>query len=98
MAVSSNDFGLLSPVHTTTNASVLVKTGIGRLRGILVTASKLGGSLELLDSLTNAPPILVREFDTDTTVPKYYEFGDAAFGTGLYVVVKGVLFCTIYYF
>jgi len=98
MAVGSNDFGLLNPVHTTTNKSVLVKTGVGRLRGILVTASKLGGTIELMDNTTNANPVLVREFDTDTTVPKYYEFGDVTFGTGLYIVIGGVLFCTIYYF
>lgn len=98
MAVNSNDFGLLSPTYVTTNADLLVKTGIGRLRGVLVTASKLGGTLEFMDNTSNANPVLIREFDTDTTVPKYYDFGDVAFGTGLYVVVGGVLFCTIFYF
>jgi len=98
MVVSANDFGLKNPIYTTTNKSVLVKTGIGRLRGILVTASKLGGTIELMDNTSNANPVLVREFDTDATVPKYYDFGDVTFGTGLYIVIGGVLFCTIYYF
>ena len=98
MTVSSSDFGLKNPIYVTTNASMLVKTGIGRLRGILVTASKLGGTIELMDNTSNANPVLVREFDTDATVPKYYDFGDVTFGTGLYIVIGGVLFCTVYYF
>lgn len=93
-----NDFGLKSPTYVTTNSDLLVKTGIGRLRGILVTASKLGGSIEIMDNTSNANPVLIREFSTDAVVPKYYHFGDVAFETGLYVVVKGLLFCTIYYF
>jgi hypothetical protein len=98
MTVTPNDFDLLNHIHTTTNESVLVKTGIGRLRGIYVTASKLGGAIEILDNVENAPPVIVREFDTDTTVPNYYDFGDVTFGTGLYLVIKGTMFCTVYYF
>ena len=95
---TQTEHGHLSPIHTTTNKSVLVKTGVGRLRGILVTASKLGGTIEIMDNVENANPILIRQFDTDTTAPKYYDFGDVTFGTGLYIVVGGVLFCTIFYF
>lgn len=95
---SAKDYGLKNPKYVTTNASMCVKEGVGRLRGILVTASKLGGTIELLDNVENAIPIIVREFSTDTTVPKYYYFGDVTFGTGLYIVVGGTMFCTIIYF
>ena len=95
---SAKDYGLTSPKYATTNESMLVKTGVGRLRGILVTASKMGGTIELMDNTSNAIPVLVREFSTDTTVPKYYKFGDVTFGTGLYIVIGGVMFCTIIYF
>ena len=98
MSVSAKDYGLKNPKYFTTNESGVVKSGIGRLRGILVTASKLGGTIEILDNIVNGVPVLVREFSTDTTVPKYYEFGDVAFGTGLYLVVGGTLFCTVIYF
>jgi hypothetical protein len=98
MTVNAKDYGLKNPKYYTTNESGVVKTGIGRLRGILVTASKLGGTIEILDNVEDAPPVIVREFSTDTTVPKYYEFGDVTFGTGLYLVIDGVLFCTVIYF
>ena len=94
----AKDYGLRSPKYATTNESMLVKTGVGRLRGIFVNDSKLGGTIELMDNTSNAAPVLVREFSTDTTTPKYYYFGDVAFGTGLYIVVGGVLYCTIIYF
>jgi hypothetical protein len=97
MTVSANDFGLKSPIFVQTNKSVLVKSGIGRLRGILVTASKFG-TLEIMDNTSNAIPVLIREFSTETTVPKYYDFGDVTFGTGLYIVVGGLVSFTVFYF
>jgi hypothetical protein len=97
MTVSANDFGLKSPIFVQTNKSVLVKSGIGRLRGILVTASK-SGTLEIMDNTSNAIPVLIREFSTEATVPKYYDFGDVTFGTGLYIVVGGLVSFTVFYF
>lgn len=96
MAVSANDFGLKSPIYKQDNTDVLVKTGIGRLRGILVTFAKVGPTLEIMDNTSNANPVLVREFvPTEAT---YYDFGDVAFGTGLYIVVGGLVAFTVFYF
>jgi hypothetical protein len=93
-----NEAGLLSPTYETSNADILVKSGYGRLRGILVTAAKEGdtNTLELMDNSSNANPVLVREFEV--AAPKYYYFADVGFLTGLYIVVKGTLYFTVYYF
>ena len=98
MAVIAKDYGLKNPKSLVVTESGIVKSGIGRLRGIMVNASSLGGTIEILDNVEDAIPVIVREFDTDTTVPKYYEFGDVAFGTGLYLVIGGKLSCTVIYF
>ena len=98
MTVSAKDYGLKNPKYLIVTATGVVKEGIGRLRGILVNASALGGSIEILDNIENAPPVLVRQFDTDTLAPKYFEFGDVTFGTGLYLIIKGKLACTVFYF
>jgi hypothetical protein len=93
--MSANKHGLLFPKSVEGNASFLVKSGIGRLRGIFVNASKLG-TLELLDNTENAIPVLVREFAV--AGDKYYKFGDVAFGNGLYIVVGGTCNFTVFYF
>lgn len=98
MTVYEDDFGLKSPTYKTVSASGVIKSGMGRLRGIWVTSSK-GGSLEFLDNTEDAIPVLIREFSTDALgLIKHYNFGDVAFGTGLYVVVKGAVTFTAIYF
>jgi hypothetical protein len=51
-----------------------------------------------MDNTSNAIPVLIREFSTEATVPKYYDFGDVTFGTGLYIVVGGLVSFTVFYF
>lgn len=92
---NANDFGLLSPTYKNTDASVLVKTGVGKLRGIFV-ASSSQGTIKLWDSLTAATTILVNTFTA--TGATYYDFADVLFGTGLYVTVGGSCDITIFYF
>jgi len=92
---NANDFGLLSPTYTNITATTLIKTGIGRLRGIYVASTK-SGAIEILDNVENAPPVMVREFNV--AAGHYYKFGDVAFGTGLYVILKNTVDATIYYF
>lgn len=92
---TANDHGLKSPTYKLSNESVLVKSGYGRLRGILVTAAKLA-TLELLDNTSNAIPVLAREFSVDA--PKYYHFADVAFENGLYIVAGGTIYFSVFYF
>jgi hypothetical protein len=95
MTVYSNDFGLLSPTYKNTDASVLVKTGYGRLRGVFC-ASSTGGTLALYDSLTAAAPIIVNTFSL--TASTYYKMADVAFGTGLYADITNTADITLFYF
>lgn len=92
---NANDFGLLSPTYVNTTTIGLIKTGIGRLRGIYVASSKLG-TVEILDNVEDAPPVIVREFNVESS--HYYKFADVAFGTGLYLVLKNAPEITVYYF
>ena len=92
---NANDFGLLSPTYKNTAASVLVKTGYGRLRGIFC-ASSTGGTLALYDSLTAVAPILVNTFAL--TASTYYQMGDVEFGTGLYADITNTADITLFYF
>ena len=92
---NANDFGLLSPTYKNITDSSLIKTGFGRLRGIYVTSSK-AGTVEILDNVVDAVPVLVREFTV--TAGYYYKFGDVSFGTGLYLVLKNSPDITVFYF
>jgi hypothetical protein len=93
----SNDFGLLSPTYVQDNKSVLVKSGVGKLRGIMVTAIGQGGdTIEVMNSLAGASPdVIVREFVVE---PKYYYMGDVLFTVGCYLIIKGTVVFTAYYF
>ena len=92
---NANDFGLLSPTYKNTAASVLVKTGYGRLRGIFC-ASTTGGTLKLWDNTSAATTILVNTFDL--TAATYYDMGDVEFGTGLYATIANTADITLFYF
>jgi hypothetical protein len=95
MAVSANDFGLLSPTYKNTAASVLVKTGYGRLRGVFC-ASTTGGTLALSDSLATGAPLIVNTFALTASI--YYDMADVAFGTGLYATIANTADITLFYF
>jgi len=90
-----NDFGLLSPTYKNTDASVLVKTGVGKLRGIFV-ASTSQGTIKLWDNTSAATTILVNTFSP--VAATYYDFADVLFGTGLYITIGGTIDCTVFYF
>lgn len=92
---NANEAGLKSPISKVITASTLIKTGVGRLREIVVTNSK-SGTIEILDNVENANPVLIRQFDAVSST--VYKFGDVTFGTGLYIVVGGLLNATVFYF
>jgi hypothetical protein len=95
MAVSSNDFGLLSPTYSQIAASTLVKTGYGRVRGVFCS-STTGGTLALSDSLATGAPLIVNTFAL--TASTYYNMADVAFGTGLYATIANTAQITVFYF
>jgi len=90
-----NDFGLLSPTYTQTGDSVLVKTGVGAVRGIFVSSSSQA-TIKLWDNTSAATTVLVEEFTA--TGPFYYPLADCKFGIGLYITITGDLECTVFYF
>lgn len=89
-----SDFGMQCPTYKNTAASVLVKTGLGRLRGIFV-ASTSQGSIKLWDNTSAAGDVLVNTFSP--TAATYYHMGDVLFGTGLYITIANVD-CTLFFF
>ena len=95
MSVNANDFGLHSPTYVNISASALVKTGVGRLRGVFC-ASSTGGTLKLWDNTSAATTILVNTFDL--TAATYYQMGDVTFGTGLYATIANTADITLFYF
>lgn len=95
MPPTPNDFGLLSPTYKQTGASVLVKTGVGKLRGIFVSSSSQA-TIKLWDNTSAATTVLVEEFTASG--PFYYPMADVLFLTGLYITITGDLECTIFYF
>ena len=97
MSVNANDFGLLSPTYKNTAASVLVKTGYGRLRGIFVASiGQDSPTIKLWDNTSAATTILVNTFVP--VAATYYSMGDVAFGTGLYVTIANTADITLFYF
>jgi len=92
----SDDFGLASPVYKNTTSSVLVKTGVGRVRGIFVASASNVPTLKLWDNTSAATTVLVNTFTPAGAT--YYEFGDVLFSTGLYLTVGGTVDCTVIYF
>ena len=94
---NANEAGLKSPISKVITESTLIKTGCGRLRQIIVTSSKLdSATIEILDNIEDANPVLVRQFTAVSST--IYKFADVTFGTGLYIVVGGLLNATVFYF
>jgi hypothetical protein len=80
--------------YANTTASVLVKSGAGRLKGIFV-ASGTTPTIKLWDSTTAANTVLINTFTP--AVATYYAFPDVDFATGLYITVSGTIDCTVFY-
>ena len=92
---NANDHGLLSPTYKQTGSSVLVKTGVGALRGIFVSSSDQA-TIKLWDNTSAATTILVNTFTAAAAT--YYPLADVKFGIGLYITITGTLECTVFYF
>ncbi|WP_160665162.1 hypothetical protein [Pseudarthrobacter sp. ATCC 49987] len=80
--------------YVNTTASVLVKTGAGRLKGIFV-ASGTTPTIKLWDSTTAASTVLINTFTP--AVGTYYAFPSVEFATGLFITVSGTIDCTVFF-
>lgn len=80
--------------YVNTTASVLVKTGAGRLKGIFV-ASGTTPTIKLWDSTTAANAVLINTFTP--AVGTFYAFPDVEFATGLFITVSGTIDCTVFF-
>lgn len=77
------------------SASGLVKTGNGRIKGVIIN-SHTGGTLKLWDAVTAAIPVICNTITfgaTERFVPLY----DIEFTVGLYATIGGTADITIVY-
>jgi hypothetical protein len=76
--------------YTNTVVSALIKTGAGRLKGIMINSATAAGSVILADSTTTVSPVIVTfvlPTVGTTTLPVFYPLPDVEFSTGLYVTI-----------
>jgi hypothetical protein len=78
-------------------ASALVKTGAGKVRGIVV-ASSSAGTIKLWDNTSAATTVLVNT-TAAFTAPAVFMFPDDGidFTVGLYITIGGTIDCTVIY-
>jgi hypothetical protein len=69
------------------NGSLLVKTGVGTLRTIMVTAASGTPTLKIYDGLDNGGTVMVKIFTP--VAGTQYRFDNAYFATGLYLEIGG---------
>lgn len=77
------------------SASALIKSGTGRIRGIFVASASSTPTIKVWDNTAGSGDVLVNTFTP--TAATFYEFGDPAFVTGLYVTIGGTVDCTVIY-
>lgn len=77
------------------SASGLVKTGAGKVVGVVI-GSHSSGTLKLWDALTATTPILVNTM-TFGAAERFIPLYDAVFSTGLYATIGGTADITIVY-
>jgi hypothetical protein len=81
-------------VYKNTTASVLVKTGQGRLQGIMVAAASATPTIKLWDNTSAAGNVLVNTFTP--VAGTQYLFPDVDFVTGLFITISGTVDCTVF--
>jgi hypothetical protein len=77
--------------YTNTAASALIKTGAGRIKGIMINSSAAGAVVTLADSTTTTTPPIVAFIlpvsGTSLVSPIFYPLPDVEFSTGLYLTI-----------
>jgi hypothetical protein len=77
-------------------ASGLVKTGYGKVKGIIV-GSHTSGTIKLWDNTSAATTVLVNTM-TLAVGERWIPLFDATFSTGLYVTIGGTADITVVYY
>ena len=77
------------------SASGLVKTGSGKVVGVIIN-SHSSGTLQLWDAVTATTPVLVNTM-TFAAGERFVPLFDAAFSTGLFATIGGTADITIVY-
>lgn len=77
-------------------ASALVKTGYGKVAGIIV-GSHTNGTIKLWDNTSAASTVLVNTM-TLAAGERFIPLYDVAFNTGLYVTIGGTADITVVYY
>lgn len=77
-------------------ASGLVKTGFGKVKGIIV-ASHTGGTIKLWDNTSGATTVLVNTM-TLGAAERFIPLYDVTFNVGLYVTIGGTADITVVYY
>ena len=81
-------------LSTNGTASALIKTGVGRVHGVIVNLHT-NGTMKLWDNTSAAGTVICNTI-TFAAGPGFYKFPEAiAFNTGLYFTVGGTLDYTI---
>ena len=75
--------------YTNTAVSALIKTGAGRLKGIMINSGTATATIVVADSTTTTTPAITTTWTiTATTLfPAFIPFPDVEFSTGLYVTI-----------
>ena len=82
--------------YKNTTASVAVKSGYGKVRGIVI-ASHASGTIKLWDNTTASTTILVNTM-TLAVGERWIPLFDAVFNVGLFVTIGGTADITVVYY
>ena len=90
-----SDWGIQSPTYKNIAASALIKTGVGRIRGIFCASASAGPTIKLWDDTSATGDVIVNTMTPAAAT--YYNMGDLIFGNGLYITIGGTVDCTVFY-
>jgi hypothetical protein len=86
--------------YTNTAVSALIKTGAGRLKGIMINSANAGTTIILADSTTTTTPVIVTfvvPVVGTSTLPVFYPLPDVEFSTGLYLTITTTANVTVFW-
>jgi hypothetical protein len=78
-------------------ATTLVKSAPAKLKGIFVSAASSTPTITVYDTQTSGTDITVLGVFTPVAATNYNFFDGLNTANGLYVVISGVVKCTVYY-
>ena len=78
-------------------ATTLVKSAPAKLKGIFVNAASSTPTITVYDTQTSGTDITVLGVFTPVAATNYTFFDGLNTANGLYVVISGVVKCTVYY-